>query len=48
MKKYQPLHCDFPKSSIIPFPNNLKNNNQINVETVVNTGTRKRKKKLSE
>ena len=47
MKKDQPLHYDFPKSSIIPFRNNSKNNNQINVETVVNTGTRKRKKKLS-
>ena len=44
IKKDQPLHCDFPKSSIISFPNNSKNNNQINVETVVNTGTRKRKK----
>ena len=45
MKKYQPLHCDFPKSSIISFPNNSKNNNQINVETVVISPTRKRRKK---
>ena len=45
IKKEQPLHCDFLTSSIIPFPNNSKDNNQINVETIVISPTRKRRKK---
>ena len=44
IKKDQQLHCDF-QTSIIPFPNNSKDSNQINVETIVISPTRKRRKK---